>query len=749
MRIHILLGMLLLSAHHAAAQATEQPTRLVGGIERREMIAMQIDTDDAIRLDGVLNESIWQDAVPASDFRQQDPENGAPATEPTEVRIAYSRDAIYMGVTCYDSEPDKWLGFQRGRDGFLGSDDRFMWTIDTFLDGRTAYFFEMNPSGLMADALQGSADVSNRQWDGIWSARVNRSDIGWTIEIEIPFRTLNFNPSSDTWGINFQRTVRRKNEETLWMGWARNQGLRRMTNAGLVTGIRTAEVTQGHGLDIKPYLVGETWRDWRASDAHETRKHNADVGVDLFYNVTPSLRANVTVNTDFAQAEVDQRQTNLTRFSLFFPEKRDFFLDGSLFFNFADGGNSGGGGGGPPVDVAPFFSRRIGLDERGTPQSINFGTKLTGQAGPFDIGVLHVQTREDALAPGEDFSVLRLKRRFLQQSYVGGIYTRRAARGFGPADRHTAGVDFELATSTFLGRQNFITNGFLVKSPAPGASSDDLAIGLQLEYPNDPLEAQIEFREVQRNYDAAVGFTRRINFRQYNPRLFYSPRPGGHPVIRRFNFGIGADVFVDPQTNDALDNEIDVTAFEIDFHSQDSLEVHVVPTYERLVENFRISPGITLPVGNEYNFTRYRVQVNTAGRRLLSLRPEVEWGDFYSGDRVRLSMTSNVRLMPGLMFTLAAEWNKVQLAEGRFYTRLYRGVSEFQFTPFMAWVNNVQFDTQSAVLGWQSRYRWILQPGNDIYVVYNHNWLDDPLRPNRFRSLDNRLSSKLLYTYRF
>jgi hypothetical protein len=463
MRIHNLLGILLLCAHHAAAQTPVQPTRLVGGLERREMIAMQMDTDDAIRLDGVLGESVWQDAVPAADFRQQDPQNGAPATEPTEVRIAYSRDALYIGVTCYDSEPDKWLGFQRGRDGFLGSDDRFMWTIDTFLDGRTAYFFEMNPSGLMADALQGSADVSNRQWDGIWNARVNRSDIGWTIEIEIPFRTLNFNPTNDTWGINFQRTVRRKNEETLWMGWSRNQGLRRMSNAGLVTGIRTSEVTQGHGLDIKPYVVGEATRDWHTPSAAASTQQQANVGVDLFYNLTSSLRANVTVNTDFAQAEVDQRQTNLTRFSLFFPEKRDFFLDGSLFFNFADGGNSGGGGGGPPVDLAPFFSRRIGLDERGTPQPINFGTKLTGQAGSFDIGVLHVQTREEALTPGEDFSVLRLKRRFFQQSYVGGIYTRRAARGIGPADRHTAGLDLELATSTFLGRENLIAKGFLVK----------------------------------------------------------------------------------------------------------------------------------------------------------------------------------------------------------------------------------------------------------------------------------------------
>jgi hypothetical protein len=452
------------------------------------------------------------------------------------------------------------------------------------------------------------------------------------------------------------------------------------------------------------------------------------------------------VNTDFAQAEVDQRQTNLTRFSLFFPEKRDFFLDGSLFFNFADGG---GGGNGQPVDLAPFFSRRIGLDERGTPQAINFGTKLTGQAGAFDVGVLHVQTRDEPAATGEDFSVMRLKRRFFQQSYVGAIYSRRAPRVSGGVDRHTGGVDFELATSTFLGSQNLVANGFVVKSPDVGASGNDLAIGLQLEYPNDPLDAQLEYREVQASYDAAVGFTRRRNFRQYNPRLFYAPRPENHRFIRRFNFGVGADVFVDPETNNALDNEVDITALEVDLHSQDSVEAHVIPTYERLVEDFRIAPGVTLPVGREYNFTRYRVQVDTAGRRLLSLRPEVEWGDFYSGDRVRLSLTSNVRPAPGILFTLATEWNKVQLAEGRFYTRLYRGVSELQFTPFMSWVNNFQFDTQSSVLGWQSRYRWIVRPGNDIYFVYTHNWLDDPLRASRFRSLDNRLSSKLLYTYRF
>jgi hypothetical protein len=726
----------------AAAQLPSSPAAQGGTVsEPRTMVALGLQVEELIKLDGILDEPAWKRAVPASDFRQQDPDNGQPATEPTEVRIVYDNDTLYMGVICFDSEPDKWLGFQRGRDGGLGSDDRFQWTIDTFLDGRTGYFFEMNPSGLMADALQGSAN-NNRQWDGIWNARARRSEIGWTLEIAIPFRTLNFNPGSDTWGINFQRTVRRKNEESLWMGWARNQGLRRMSNAGHVTGIR--DVTQGQGLDIKPYLVATSQATPGRANTGTT--NDAGVGVDLFYNVTPGLRANLTLNTDFAQAEVDQRQTNLTRFSLFFPEKRDFFLDGSLFFNFADGGS--GGGGGAPVDLAPFFSRRIGLNEDNEPQPINFGGKLTGQAGAFDVGVLQVQTREDGPAYGEDFTVMRVKRRLLRQSSVGALYTRRGARGAPVADRHTAGLDFQFATSSFLGSDNLDFNGFFLKTPNPDRPGRDTAYALQLDYPNDPFSAQMEFREVQENYDAAVGFTRRVGFREYDPRVSFSPRPRQHPWIRNFNFEGEFDLFVDPRTNRTQTRELDVTLLEIETHSQDSFKVGVTPTYERLDEDFEIADGIILPVGNEYSFTRYTVEAQTAGRRLIAIEPQVEWGSFYSGDRLRTELQVNVRARPGVMFTLASEWNRVSLAEGRFYTRLYRGISELQFTPFVSWVNNVQFDTQSAVLGWQSRFRWIVKPGSDVYFVYVHNWLDDPLQ-RRFASLDRRASSKLLYTHRF
>jgi hypothetical protein len=730
MRASVITGVAaLLLASGAGATAQDAADRPV-------VDAVRLAESERITLDGRLDEAPWQRAVPAGHFIQQDPDNGAPATEPTDVRIVYDAHALYLGVTCYDDEPDKWLGYQRRRDEFLQADDRFMWTIDTYLDGRTAYYFEMNPSGLMGDALQ-SGSLSNRQWDGIWNARVRRSDIGWTLEIEIPFRTLNFNPDLDAWGINFQRTVRRKNEESLWTGWARNQGLRRMTNAGLLTGIH--DVSQGHGLDVKPYALA-TLQD--APGRPGADLHNeATGGIDLFYNPIPSVRATFTANTDFAQTEVDQRQVNLTRFSLFFPEKRDFFLDGSTFFDFASGNGS-------DSEPTPFFSRRVGLDTRGTPQAINFGSKLTGQIGAQDVGLLQVQTADETGIPGENFFVGRVKRRLLRQSYAGAIYTVRDPRDAISSPRQTAGVDALLATSSFMGRQNLSLGGYYLHTSNPDAFGGGDAHGLELEFPNDPWSAGVRYRDVGDTYDAAVGFASRTGFRRVNPHVSYSPRPRASRYVRRYSFGADVDWFGGLDGQGTLTRQVDLTALQVDLHSQDSLQLHLLPAYERLERPFAIARGITLPAGATYSFTRYRIQGSTASRRLVSVAPTIEWGGFYSGTRLRLASDLNIRARPGLIVYLSGEWNRVRLAQGAFETRLFRVVGETQFSPWIALVNNVQYDTQSAVLGWQSRFRWILTPGDDVYVVYLHNWLDDPLA-GRFTTLDRRASTKLLYTHRF
>jgi hypothetical protein len=711
----VCLAALLPNARPLFAQQPSDPNA------RRSIRAERLTTDERVTLDGLLDEPFWKRIQPAADFIQVDPLNGLPASEPTEVRIAFSGDTFYIGVTCYDSEPDRWLGYQRRRDEFLPADDRFMWTIDTFLDARTGYFFEMNPSGLMADSLMG-INGDNRQWDGIWDARVEHTEVGWSIEIAIPFRTLNFNPDSDTWGINFQRTVRRKNEDSIWMGWARNQGLRRMSNAGHVTGL--TDVTQGHGLDIKPYGLA-------TSDKKPTG------GLDLFYNPTPLLRANLTLNTDFAQTEVDQRQVNLTRFSLFFPEKRDFFLDGATSFDFAS----------PSGDliVNPFFSRRIGLGDDNSAQPIAFGTKLTGQLGGQDVGVLHVRTAENDGLLSEDFSVARVKRRMLRQSYVGAMYTRRA-RDLGETT-HTAGADVRLATTQFRGSQNLEASAWFLHATRPDHSVGNSAFGTTIAYPNDRWDARFEAREVGRNFNPAIGFVTRRNYRRYQPQLTFAPRPANSAVVRRYVTSLGLDTET-TLGNELLTRTFSATLLEVQLQSQDSFGVWGQQNHERLDSPFGVGRGIVLPAGAEYNFTRLRVFGQTANRRIVALQGRYEAGGYYSGNRDQTVVQLTVRARPGYIFYINGEWNDVRLPEGRVRLNVYRVVAETQFTPFMALVNNVQYDNSSRVLGWQSRFRWIIKPGNDAYIVYTHNFVDDPVL-DRFATLDKRFATKFLYTYRF
>jgi len=692
--------------------------------------------DDRVVLDGRLDEAVWTRAVPAAGFVQQDPDNGTPATEPTEVRIVFDGETLYIGVTCFDSEPDKWLGYQRRRDEFLQADDRFMWNIDTYNTQQSGYFFEMNPSGLMGDALRG-AGFQNRQWDGIWNAKVGHSDLGWTLEIEIPFKTLNFDPEAEAWGINFQRTVRRKNEESLWTGWGRNQGLNRLSNAGQLLGLSGLEI--GRGLDLKPYAVATA--ESFPGRGTDTTKQKATAGLDVFYSPSPQVRTNLTINTDFAQTEVDQRLTNLTRFPQFFPEKRDFFLDGSTFFDFqsaTQGENT----------LLPYFTRRIGLGANGHPQPIDVGAKLAGQFGLFDVGGLYVRTREEDDVLGEDFAVVRAKRRVFSQSYVGMLYTNRRTRGGGVDSRSTAAADFNLSTSSFRGSEQLSVGGFFINTSNPGVSGRNKAFGVAVDFPNDPWSGSLYFREIQETYDAAVGFTPRRGYRRTASSLSYTTRPVQHAWIRTVLYGLGANLIGDTGDLGVLNRDFDITALSIGTHSGDGVQVHVLPSYEKLETAFEISPGIVLPAGSEYQYTRYSVSLSTAQRRVVAFGPSLEMGTFYDGTRRKLAATLNIRLRPGVIIYTAGEWNNVHLAQGSFHTRLLRVVPELQFSPWISWVNNIQYDTQSMVLGWQSRFRWIMRPGNDLYLVYTHNWLDDPLQP-RLSTLDRRAASKVLYTHRF
>ncbi len=705
--------------------------------ERPVVRAVRINPDERITVDGRLDETPWQRAEPATDFKQADPRNGAPSTELTEIRIIFDRDHLYIGAEFFDSDPSGMLGNQMVRDGFLSSDDRFMFTIDPYYDQRSGYFFEINPGGAMGDAqlvpAQGSGfgTTQNRAWDGIWLARVRRHDRGWTVEIDLPFRTLNFNPNAEAWGANFQRTVRRKNEESFWTGWGRNQGLFNLSAGGRIEGI--TGVSQGYGLDIKPYVIG-TYTEAPSRNIDSTYK--GDAGLDFFYNLTPQLKANLTINTDFAQTEVDDRQVNLTRFPLFFPEKRDFFLDGAGNFDFSRE---------PSAELNAFFTRRIGLDTLGRPQKIDYGVKMGGQAGQFNMGLLQVRTGADQGSAGEDFTVFRPKRRFLRQSYAGLMYTRRSTRDGVTEHRQTMGGDFELATTRFRGSQNLQFGGFFMKTSNPAKKGDDASFGLRVNYPNDLWNGRVSYREVQKNHDPAIGFVERTDYRRWNPTLRFGPRPRNSRTIRQVSVEAAGDILTDTQ-NRSLGRSFKFTLLDLNMQSGDTMNINVNPIFERLERNFRIAPGIVLPLGNEYSYTRYSFGFTAANRRKVSGNATVSMGNFYSGHRRELSTGVNLRPRRGVLATFTGQFNRVELAEGNFSTKLLRTVVNTQFNPFVSVSNNIQYDSVSRVLGWQFRFRWIIKPGNDIYFVWMNNWLDSG---DRFTVLDRSAATKIVYTQRF
>ena len=710
----------------------------VASRERPALSAVRINPDDRITIDGKLDESSWQRIQPVTDFIQQDPANGQPASERTELRVLFDRDNLYIGVECFDSDPAGLLFNQMMRDGSLDGDDRFMWVLDSYNTQQSAYYFEVNPAGAMGDALvvpaQGGnfGSALNRAWDGIWLAKVQRHEHGWTAEVEIPFKTLNFDPSAESWGANFQRTIRRKNEEVFWSGFARNQGLLVLTGEGRLEGI--SDVSQGVGLDIKPYVLG-SWRQVTGGASPTTATGTS--GVDFFYNVTPQLKVNLTVNTDFAQTEVDDRQVNLTRFGLFFPEKREFFLEGSRYFDFSKEPNG---------TLSEFFSRRIGLDENGVPQKIDYGTKLSGQAGGFDVGFIQARTASERGLSGEDFTVFRPQRRFLRQSSMGFLYTRRAARNSSLPVRQTFGGDFELATSRFRGgRQNFQIAGHFAKTPSPAKPGNDNAYGWRVSYPNDLLNTRLVYRSIDPNHDPAVGYRDRTGYHAVFGVFRLGPRPKNSRLIRQIATQVTSQIYTD-MNYARTDSQHRWEPIEITFQSGDRVSMWLSKEYDRLDENFQISNGVTLPAGTHYSWNRYQLSLDTANRRMVSTNTDVTWGSFYSGHRRDISERLNLRVRRGLSAALVGQFNRIELLEGKFSTKILRAVVNTQFSPFMSLANNIQYDTSSRVLGWQIRFRWIVRPGNDIYFVALNNWMDNG---PHIVALDRNMTAKIVYTQRF
>ena len=699
---------------------------------------------EPILVDGALDEPAWDRSPKIGELVQRIPTAGAVPSERTEVTLLRDENNLYIGVMCYDSEPNRVLAAQMARDAGLNGDDRILLLLDTFRDQSNAFYFSTNPNGVLVDGLVFANGETNQEWDAIWTVATEQSDRGWSAEFAIPWKSLNF-PADGTWGFNISRHIQRKLEEARWAGARFQTDFFQVSEAGEIVGLEGLE--QGLGLDVRPF-VSARWFD-SAETGEDTLKGKP--GLDLFYNLTSNMKLTATLNTDFAETEVDARQINLTRFSIFFPEKRSFFLQDAGVFNFATTGIGQPGGIPPPgAEIFPFFSRRIGLFG-GREVPIDYGVKLTGRAGRSEVGVLNVRTRDTSFVDDKDLFVGRVRQNFLQQSYVGALVTSGSQAL--DIDSTTLGVDLRLATSAFLGgNKNMVFNAWGLKSDNEGVSDNDESLGFGVSYPNDRWEAQLQWREIQENFAPALGFVQRRNVEMLRVGASFNPRPKNQWLGIQQMFH---DIFYTQFTR--LDNGLvesrNIYFTLVDWHFQSGDSLHslfdVNPTFERLFEPFEISPGVVLPPG-DYDFTPLRVFFTTAQKRRWEGSFGITFGSFWSGDAETISTGLSYNAPPHLTISLNTNQTFARLPEGDFIARIYSARINYAVSPSLSFSNLIQFDNRSGNLGLQSRVRWTLEPGNDLFFIFGQGWIQEMDTGGfDFRQQDTRLATKLQYTFRF
>ena len=695
---------------------------------------------EGLTIDGTLDEPLYQEVPPISGFIQQEPVEGVPATEQTEAWVSFDDDHFYLSVRCWDSAPEsQWIVGDMRRDSFNVSSGEFVSVLlDTFYDRRGGVNFGVNPVGGRVDAQMTDERGVNMDWNPIWELRTGRFEGGWTFEAAFPFKSLRYRPGREQiWGFNLGRTVRWKNEQSFLVpiSPARGQaGIMMASRAATIVGLEVPE--DGLSLEVKPYAISDLTSDRNASPPL-SNDLNGDVGLDVKYGVTQSLVADLTVNTDFAQVEADEQQINLTRFSLFFPEKREFFLENQGLFAFGGAGAGPfGGGGDTPV---LFYSRRIGLDG-GRAVPIDVGGRLTGRVGAFSVGVLNIQT-DDAPAsgaPATNFSVVRLKRDLLRRSSIGALFTRRSVSTRGPGSNETFGLD-----GTFGFYDNLSINTYWAKTRT-SALQDDISYRAQLDYNGDRYGVQAQHLVVGTDFNPEVGFLRRDDFEQSSGSFRFSPRPQSIAAIRKLSWEGRVDYITDRAG--VVETRQAEGRFGIEFENSDRLNLTYTRSYEFLDEPFRIAPDTTIPAGG-YAFQDVRASYQLGFQRRLAGGLRAQHGSFFSGDRTsvgfngRLELSRQLSLEPGLSF------NWIDLPEGRFTTELITTQTTYTVTPSMFVSALLQYNSSNDSLSTNFRLRWEYQPGSELFVVYNEQ--RDTLVPS-VPELDNRaLVVKITRLFRF
>jgi uncharacterized protein DUF5916 len=669
-------------------------------------------------VDGKLDESPYRQFQPVSDFVQAEPRRGEPATEQTELWVFFDERAIYIGLRCLDSGTDQWgsLDMRRDSPGF-GQTESVSVGLDPFYDRRNGFIFGVNAVGGFSDSAITNERDSNRDWNTIWDARVEQFDGGWTVEMEIPFKSLRYAPGEQVWGINVRRSVRWKNEmsylsEVPHTGSnSPQQGLFRFSAAATLTGLTTPP--ESRLLEIKPYGITSLKTDLEADDPFSSRA-SAGIGFDTKVGVTRGLVADFTYNTDFAQVEDDEQQVNLTRFSLFFPEKREFFLEGQGIFAF--GGFARRRTGNPGDIPLPFFSRRIGIDsetKRAVP--IIGGGRLTGRAGPYSVGIVNIQTKEDRLSaqPSTNFAVVRVRRDILRRSNIGVLAVNRSAYGSRRSSNQTFGVDGVFSFFQYLN-----INTFLARTHTPGLRENANSHRVQLDYNADRYGLVLENMMIGKDFNPEVGYVRRTDVRRNMAQFRFSPRPRASRLVRRYEYSASVDQFTHLSDNQ-LDTRVVEGTFGVEFQSSDILTVQVLDTAERLTEPYKVFGDIEIPVAR-YDYRNLSAKYELGTQHRLSGEVTYEYGGFYGGTRQSVGISQGLtEPLPNLFIEPGISLNWVDIPQGRFVAKVLTGRFIYMFDPRTFVSALVQYNSDEGTMAVNARLRWEYRPGSDLFVVYS------------------------------
>ena len=686
---------------------------------------------EAPRLDGRVDEPLWQPIDPATGFIQRNPEEGRPSSENTEVRIAFDDKNLYIGIICFDSRPEEIVINHNRRDGLKNDSDYVIVLLDTFHDGQNGFVFGTTPTGIEHDAQvskagqtrgggggpsraggggaqRGGSSALSLNWDGVWEVKSQITRRGWESEMAIPFRTLRYRPGSDqSWGLNIERNLRRRNELSHWSPVSRAFRFIHVDLAGTLQGL---EIRNHRSLKLLPYVLGGFSQNY--THPGDPSKFERNVGLDVKYSLTPSLTLDGTVNTDFAQVEVDEEQINLTRFDLFFPEKRPFFLENSGFFEF-----------GSPREVEIFFSRRIGIDQYQHQVPIDGGVRLSGKSGPYQMGMLNMQTRKvDGVVPADNYSVARFSRELPNRSSIGVIGVNRSSTSAIENNRpynRTFGADANFGLGRFANWFNFASF-----TQTPGLKGGNHAYASHLEYDDSTHEFRLGYLEVGEHFNPEVGFVPRVGYRKTNYFYRYHYYPNSS-LIRSWEPHASRRAWYSLENNDI---ESDFQHYHVDSKWQNGARLGVSwnRNFERLDEPLEVVPGVTIPVGR-YAYDEIIANYRTDPSAPVFLSGTAAAGGFYDGKIRSLNLNGGYRHSHNLSWTASYLRNMVRLPVGDFNVDLVGLRFNWSFTPKSFLQTFSQYNTVSQTLGHNIRLGLLSSASTGLFVVYNTSNSTTPL----------------------